>query len=374
MCLQNLSAFSTKLLFSLLKTIFFLRTFEWSTSLMRQSFFLIISCFLIFAYIKPVDACTRFTYSAKPNSVLVGRSMDWMEDTHTELWAFPAGMSRNGGEAKNSLTWISKYGSLVASAYNATVDGMNTEGLVVNLLYLANSNYGKVNPELKNLSIYRLGQYLLDNYANVDEAVKGFSQLKLNLLAPPLPNGMIPPVHLALTDRRGDNAILEYLNGKLIIHHGKEYIVMTNEPSYDQQLALNDYWERLKGNFLPGTSSPEDRFVRTSYYVKAAPVNVNSPQSVAIAFSIIREVSVPFSKAKADRPNVAATRWRCVSDINERIYYYESTDRPNIFWIKLGNLHLDSHKQVMKLPLDKGEIYSGEVSKKFVETVPFTSP
>lgn len=300
--------------------------------------------------------------------------MDWMEDMHTELWAFPAGLTRNGGQAPESLRWVSKYGSLIASGYNATVDGINTEGLVVNVLYLASANYGVPDAKLKNLSVYRLGQYLLDNYASVDEAVKAFSQLKINILAPPLADGLIPPVHVALTDQSGDNAIFEYLNGKLVIHHGKEFIVMTNEPSYDQQLALNDYWKRLKGAFLPGTSDPEDRFVRASYYVASAPRHVKSPNGVAIAFSIIRNISVPFSAKKPDRPNVAATIWRCVSDCNNQIYYYESTDRPNIFWVNLKNLPLEKGRKVMKLPLANGQIYSGEVSQKFIEAEAFISP
>lgn len=45
-------------------------------------------------------------------------------------------------------------------------------------------------------------------------------------------------VHLALEDSTGDSAILEYINGKLVIHHGRQYQVMTNDPPYDQQLAL----------------------------------------------------------------------------------------------------------------------------------------
>jgi penicillin V acylase-like amidase (Ntn superfamily) len=32
-------------------------------------------------------------------------------------------------------------------------------------------------------------------------------------------------------------------DGKLVIHHGKQYTVMTNSPTFDQQLALNAYCE-----------------------------------------------------------------------------------------------------------------------------------
>lgn len=319
-------------------------------------------------------ACSRFTYNANPDTVLTGRSMDWFEDMHTELWAFPKGMQHTGGQSKNSLTWTASYGSLVANGYNATVDGVNTEGLVINMLYLTDANYGKINPSYQNLTVYTWGQYFLDNYATVSEAVKDFPTKKINMLSPPLANGTAASVHLAITDATGDNAIFEYIDGKLTIHHGKQYVVMTNEPSYDKQLALNDYWKRLNGKFLPGTSDPEDRFVRASYYVSAAPQSKNTQQAVSVAFSIIRDLSVPFSAKPSGRPNVSATIWRAVTDINHHLYYYESTDRPNVFWVDLSKLNLKKGAPVKKLPLTNNEIYDGEVSKYFVDATPYISP
>jgi len=215
--------------------------------------------------------------------------MDWMEDPKTDIWAFPAGISKVGGQSENSVKWKSKYGSVIASAYNfAVTDGINTKGLNANLLYLSTAAYGKKDPAHLNMSVYNWTQFVLDNYATVDETVKGLNQQKFNMLAPPLPNGIIPTVHLAVTDASGDNAIFEYINGQLITHHGRQYTVMTNEPAYDKQLTLNDYWKRLKGAFLPGTSEPDDRFVRATYYVSTAPQSTSIQKSVATVFSIIR--------------------------------------------------------------------------------------
>jgi Linear amide C-N hydrolases, choloylglycine hydrolase family len=49
------------------------------------------------------------------------------------------------------------------------------------------------------------------------------------------------------SDATGDSAIFEYLCGKLVIHHGRQYTVMTNSPVYDEQLALNRYWQEIGG-------------------------------------------------------------------------------------------------------------------------------
>lgn len=42
-------------------------------------------------------ACTRILYETGGKEFIVGRSMDWFEDTSTDLWAFPKGMERDGG-------------------------------------------------------------------------------------------------------------------------------------------------------------------------------------------------------------------------------------------------------------------------------------
>ena len=81
------------------------------------------------------DACTRVVYKGTNRTVVTGRTMDWKEDPRSNLWIFPRGMERNGQAGSNSLKWVSKYGSVITSAYDiCTTDGMNEKGLVANLL------------------------------------------------------------------------------------------------------------------------------------------------------------------------------------------------------------------------------------------------
>ena len=210
---------------------------------MKKYIFILLICCFLFSSTENIEACSRFTYTGPERIVITGRSMDWVEDLRTDLWVFPAGIKRVAIEKDpNSVAWTSKYGSLVATAYDlGAADGINSEGLNANLLYLASSNYGKAKSERKNMSLFHWAQYILDNYATVDEAVKDYEQDKFNMMGSSLPNGFSLTVHLSITDKNGDNAIFEYINGKLVVHHGKDYKVMTNEPPYDKQLALNDY-------------------------------------------------------------------------------------------------------------------------------------
>ncbi len=44
------------------------------------------------------------------------------------------------------------------------------------------------------------------------------------------------PLHLAISDAQGNSAIIEFVDGKAVIHHGKEFTVMANEPPLGIQL------------------------------------------------------------------------------------------------------------------------------------------
>lgn len=332
----------------------------------------------------PIEACTRVLYTGSENTVITGRSMDWKEDMHSNLWAFPQGLKRDGAAGPKSIQWTSKYGSLITSGYEAgTTDGMNEKGLVANVLYLAESDYGPVNDK-PTLSIAAWGQYALDNFATVAEAVTALEKEPFRIIAPTLPNGAPALLHLSLSDPSGDSAIFEYVNGKLVIHHGKEFTIQTNSPTYDQQLALNTYWQQIGGAvFLPGTSRAADRFARASFFIQAVPKEKDkdfisavpnqtfSNQALASVLSIMRSVSVPLGISVPNEPNIASTLWRTVSDQKDRIYYFDSSTSPNAFWVPLSDLNFTPGAPVKKLTLTGGKIYSGNAAPQFTDAKPF---
>jgi choloylglycine hydrolase len=133
-------------------------------------------------------------------TVVVGRSMDWAEDPGSEIWVYPRGVNRSGNAGPASLTWTSRFGSVGVSFYGiATVDGMNEKGLVANVLYLAESDYGKSVAGRPDLSIGGWAQYVLDSYATVAEAVVALEKQPFTIVAPILPNGEPAVGHLAIT-------------------------------------------------------------------------------------------------------------------------------------------------------------------------------
>ncbi len=208
----------------------------------------------------PVAACTRALYVAKDGTVIVGRSMDWGEDMMSNMWVLPRGMKRDGRGGKNTISWESKYGSLIVTAYDiGTAEGMNEKGLVVNELALVESNYGKPPEGAKVISLSTWPQYVLDNFATVAEAVADLRKETFRVQTVVLGTGRPANMHLVISDATGDSAVFEYVDGKLVIHHGKQHKVVTNSPTYDKQLAIMEYWKDAGGTSRSPCPAPRAR-------------------------------------------------------------------------------------------------------------------
>lgn len=301
--------------------------------------------------------------------------MDWDGPIGSNLWLLPKGVKHSGAAGTNSIEWTSKYGSVITTAFDAaTADGMNEKGLVANLLYLAEAEYPKPdkNEKRKAISISLWAQYVLDNFTNVAEAVNELRKEPFYVVPTMTPDGRPGQVHLSISDSAGDSAIFEYVDGKLVIHHGNQYQVMTNSPLYDQQLTLNNYWQEIGGLvMLPGTSRAADRFVRASFYINSIPKTDNIIEALAGTFSMIRNVSAPFGLSVPGKPNIASTLWRSVSDHKNLTYYFETTSTPNVFWVNFKDLDFNEGSKIKKLTITNSSIYAGNVAKLFAETNPF---
>jgi len=322
-------------------------------------------------------ACTRVVYKGLDDLVMTGRTMDFSIDIPANLWLFPRGMERQGEVGPNSLTWTSRYGSIVASSWDiASPDGMNEKGLVANMLWLVKSEYPVFDPQArgrKGLTIAAWAQYVLDRFATVAEAVADLRQEAFVVVTDFIPGtDKFTTVHLSLSDPTGDSAILEYIDGKLVIHHDPSFQVMTNDPVFEQQLAIKGYWEEVPGTlFLPGSNRAADRFARASYYIHAIPQTADPQIAVASVFSVIRNASVPYGIATDDQPHISNTRWRVVADQKRRVYFFENVLTPNVFWVDLRQVDFSSLRSVKKLPLTEGQIYAGNALTDFVEAEPF---
>jgi penicillin V acylase-like amidase (Ntn superfamily) len=285
------------------------------------------------------DACTRILWNNNKLAVVVGRTMDWPESTQPILTLLPRGMSRDGGRAgpqvavpDNPARWTSRYGSLVTSIYGiGTADGLNERGLGAHMLYLQETDFGPRDRNKPGLQAGLWAQYALDNAATVQEALDVLDKVQVVKVTT---HGHEANVHLALEDSSGDSAIIEYIGGRPVVHHGRDYRVMTNDPTYDQQLALlqkQDFSKPSSDMPLPGNVNPRDRFQRAAYYMALLPEPKNEREAVAGVFAIARNVSVPFG-APYESFGIYNTEYRTVMNLTDKRYYFELTTSPNVIW------------------------------------------
>jgi penicillin V acylase-like amidase (Ntn superfamily) len=315
--------------------------------------------------------CTRVLWNGNDLGVLCGRTMDWPESTEPVLTVAPRGYQRHGGKVgsldvikENALEWRSRYGSMIVSMYGiGTVDGLNEKGLAAHLLYLKATELPERDPARPALQIALWAQYLLDNAATVDEAIALMGDVQLVMVES---HGHQATVHLAVEDAGGDSAIMENIGGELVIHHGAQYRLMTNDPCYEEQLSLLDGQDFSKPSSelpVPGNVNPVDRFQRAAYFSAMLPEPRDERAAAASLLSIMRNVSVPFG-APYDDFGIYSTEYRTVVDLAHRRYFFELATTPNVVWAELDRFDLTAGAPVRVLDPDDIDL-SGDVSDKF---------
>ena len=281
--------------------------------------------------------CTRVFWSDNDVAKVAGRTMDWEISDQSLLWAFPRGIARHGGGTGTDLEWVSRYGSVAVTAWGVgTSDAVNDQGLAVHLLYLGDTVYAEADdrPTVSNL---RWVQWIVDNFATVDEAVLAVDSVRVES-AEVL--GQHFGVHLALEDPTGDSAVIEIIDGKLVVHHGPETTVMTNDPPYDRQREHLRQFRGFGGELPPpGDILSPDRFVRTSYFLQYLPEPANYQEAVAGAVLLARNAVVP-PGAPYDDFSVYPTWWVSATDVTNRTFYFQPTTSPNLVWLELDDLDL----------------------------------
>ena len=271
--------------------------------------------------------------------------MDWLRGhAHRPLGLSARHRARRRGQRRHRRSGCR---NTAASSHRATTspraDGMNEEGLVANLALPRRVRLRRRPSGKPPMSIALWAQYVLDNFATVAEAVAALEARTVPHRRPDCcRTATASQLHLAISDPSGDSAIFEYLGGKLVVHHGKQYHVMTNSPRYDQQLALNTYWEEHRRSDLPARHQPRRRPLRPRLVPdqgdprqgrartssRAVPDGTYANQAVAEVMSVMRAVSVPLGITTASEPNIASTLWRTVSDQKNKVYFFDSLDQP----------------------------------------------
>jgi choloylglycine hydrolase len=244
-------------------------------------------------------------------------------------------------------------------------EGINERGLAAHMLYLGDTEYEPRDEKRPGVGFWLWVQYVLDNYRSVREAVADPDPPQIAAGAfGPYTGGV--PVHLALCDINQDSAIVEFVDGRPVIHLGERYQVMTNEPSYDRQIANLLRYKEWGGTLtdLPGGIQANERFVRAAYSLKYLPRTDDPVKSVAYIMSIMNNVSVPFGWPYVGVSDTYPTQWRSVMDLTNRLYAVQTAVTPNVFWVEVDELRNVAGAKPRRLPIFDASLV-GEVSGRF---------
>ncbi|WP_028766146.1 linear amide C-N hydrolase [Shewanella fidelis] len=286
--------------------------------------------------------CLRVLNNLNNDYPVTGRNMNWFRPIEANLFQFPKGLHKQGlSLAKASklqldpsmiFNWQSKFASVVTMMGDeeqgfATVDGMNAEGLVVNVLYDTPATYGKPNYQDKhsNISILRWPQYILDCFKNVTQVIKYAESNSLQLIREKIPEGAgarelrQDKIHLAVSDAAGRSVVIEIKKGKLSVYAGKENQIVTNEPDYPTQLAILTYWQYLWGKTkpaiatpiftAPGGTSPTQSFERAAFYLTLSQAVENHDDVIAQTRAFMANGAIPFAFNPSQKQYATCTRW-----------------------------------------------------------------
>ncbi|PKH52533.1 choloylglycine hydrolase [Tenacibaculum sp. Bg11-29] len=319
--------------------------------------------------------CTRIFNNFNNSFLTTARNMDWATQMATTIFAFKIDndqpMVKSGTSIRNekTLVWTAQYDSIVTMIESKVTtdnskekeetifgasDGINSVGLVANLLYDSNATYHRSNgSSCKNLDVLRWVQFVLDTCCSVEEVVNKFNKdasVQIQLIGGKVPGSESEAsLHLAISDVLGDSAIIEVNQGQFRIYQNEKFRVMTNEPSYARQIELNQFWEwqwsnqnNFPSNTLPGGPFPSDRFARASYYLNHLYEPVSISDSLTQSKSVVMNASVPvnFNSKLKKHPNIAQTLWTTVASHNELTYYFCNARTIGNIWMDLNQMEL----------------------------------
>ncbi|WP_420572514.1 linear amide C-N hydrolase [Kordia sp.] len=323
--------------------------------------------------------CTRVLFTNKKRNNLVGRNMDWAVNPTPQLWAMPKGVQRKA-MAKTStgeeFSWTSAYSSIVVSNFDCAIsDGMNSEGLTANILWLSNSIYPE-HPQKEGyypMSMSIWAQYILDICKTVKDAVIAMNNIYIQTTIIP-GSKKLGTCHLAVGDNDGNSAIFEYIDGHLNVFsnvkidkktynhkywkYTKDQVrVMANDPFFNIQIESLTYWNELNKKYasadtaalLPGSNLSLSRFVRATYFSKQMTAEVKNEFALAQLAAVMNNAAQPATKTEGEESeDLSRTQYISLADQRKLRYFFRSRYSPFMIWIDLKKVNFDQLKPTKK--------------------------
>ena len=301
-------------------------------------------CFVLLQY---GIACTTF-FINKNGQLVFGRNYDWVSDAGmvcTNLKGLNKTSVKTG--RGNTISWVSRYGSITFNQYGKEfpTGGMNENGLVVELMWAEGTQYPKPD-ERPPLGVLQWIQYQLDNSATIEDVIATNAKIRIS------PNN--PPLHYLIADGHGNAATIEFFNGKIVVHTGKDlpFPVLTNSSYVESEKAA------AEANILSGNTSFSFRDNSLQRFTKACSMVQQYQQTqitkpvVDYAFDILKNVS-----------QKDFTKWSIVYDLKNKKIYFKTARYPDIKSFPLNSFDFTctSASKIM----DMNQALNGDINNNF---------
>lgn len=278
---------------------------------------------------RPLWACTAVVMHYQHNT-LSGRTFDWANG-NAVYWS-PKGLKKHAlgiGKNQQARQWQSHFSSIEITMLKgkkantaAVVDGINSQGLSVSVLELDAAHYPKTAKSTAAIGSAQWTAYVLDHFANVNQAVKGMA--KVAVVASRY-SGAKVPLHYFLVDAQGNRAVIEYTHGKMHVYKGvaMSIPVLTNT-IYPQAL------EALQSSSRGGYHS-QARFDRAVDYLEHLPKATSLNQAVSMLFDILADSAEPLGSAYP-------TTWTMIHNNTKQQIYWRSALNQHIQHLSIQEL------------------------------------
>lgn len=281
------------------------------------------------------QSCTAFFWSQNQDQFL-GKNYDWHHDkgivTVNQRGVIKKGFTIRPWEY--GPTWTSQFGSITFNQYGREFPngGMNEAGLVVEVLWLNQSEYEGFDfrPVLNQLTWV---QYQLDNFSTTDQVIEALPQYRLSPIQ--------GKIHYFVCDTQSNCAVIEWLHGKPVVTSGSNLSpqLITNHSFSDSVLALNENQESEVNE--SSNESSLSRFRRAANFLK------DHQPSLEESFHLLEEVEME-----------KLTTWQIVYNLSKKEFTYRTRRNPEFRTVGLRDFDFacGSATQVLDIDTGNGEI------------------
>lgn len=236
--------------------------------------------------------------------------------------------------------WISQYGSITFNIYGKDMpnSGMNEKGLVVESLWLDETEYPAPDsrdpiPELAWI------QYMLDNCTSVDEVIQANNQIRIASTS-------FAKIHFMILDANGNSAIIEYINGEMMVYRDSDmpYEVLENQ-TYPQSLAFMRTYPQGDKSYI---NPIDDKWERFEMMAQMLDDGQEESNAMDYCFEMLQKVS--WTWENGDAP----TQWAVVYDPKNLLMSFTAKDDENRKTIRFNEFDFACHQDVLITSLQSG--------------------